>query len=260
MLDWSYLILFDDASSGGYLHRRTDPRPAMAVRHTSSGSAVPACADFGLYFLALGLAFLFIEIAFIQRFALFLGHPFYAVAVVLAGFLVFAGVGSAFAAAPRRAPGGGRQARLAFAVGGYRPDLAAATSRAAPAIPMAVAALGPAKIAVALFLIAPLGAFHGDAVPARNCQDIAGARPRTSFPGPGASTAAPPSSRDPRHLACHASGTVWRRDDRRRSLSRGPGLARSSAPHPSRDAIQVVKPFRANRSAMLLSSSLRNRF
>ncbi len=47
------------------------------------------------YFVALGLAFLFVEIAFIQKFILFLGHPLYAVAVVLTGFLLFAGVGSA---------------------------------------------------------------------------------------------------------------------------------------------------------------------
>ena len=46
------------------------------------------------YFLALGLAFLFVEIAFIQKFILFLGHPLYAIAVVLTGFLLFAGVGS----------------------------------------------------------------------------------------------------------------------------------------------------------------------
>ncbi|HIE50906.1 MAG TPA: SAM-dependent methyltransferase [Armatimonadetes bacterium] len=47
-----------------------------------------------LYFLALGLAFLFIEMAFIQKFLLFLSHPLYAIAVVLCGFLVFAGAGS----------------------------------------------------------------------------------------------------------------------------------------------------------------------
>ena len=46
------------------------------------------------YFFALGLGFLFVEIAFIQKFILFLGHPLYAVAVVLAGFLLFAGIGS----------------------------------------------------------------------------------------------------------------------------------------------------------------------
>ena len=44
-----------------------------------------------LYFLALGLGFMFVEMAFIQRFVLFLGHPLYAIAVVLAAFLVFAG-------------------------------------------------------------------------------------------------------------------------------------------------------------------------
>ena len=49
-----------------------------------------------LYFAAIGLAFLFIEIVFIQKFMLFLTHPIYAVAVVLGGFLVFSGLGSAY--------------------------------------------------------------------------------------------------------------------------------------------------------------------
>jgi spermidine synthase len=48
------------------------------------------------YFLAIGFAFMLIEIAFIQKFILFLSHPLYAVAVVLSSFLVFAGLGSAF--------------------------------------------------------------------------------------------------------------------------------------------------------------------
>jgi spermidine synthase len=49
-----------------------------------------------VYFSALGLAFLFVEIAFIQKFILFLHHPLYAVAVVLAAFLLFAGAGSLY--------------------------------------------------------------------------------------------------------------------------------------------------------------------
>lgn len=49
-----------------------------------------------VYFLAIGLAFMFIEIAFIQKFILFLGHPLYAAGVVLCGFLVFAGLGSGY--------------------------------------------------------------------------------------------------------------------------------------------------------------------
>jgi len=50
-----------------------------------------------LYFFSIGLGFLFLEIAFIQKFILYLGHPLYAAAVVLAIFLVFAGMGSQFA-------------------------------------------------------------------------------------------------------------------------------------------------------------------
>ncbi|UCE77192.1 MAG: SAM-dependent methyltransferase [Gammaproteobacteria bacterium] len=49
-----------------------------------------------VYFSALGLAFLFLEIAFIQKFILFLHHPLYAVAVVLTAFLLFAGAGSLY--------------------------------------------------------------------------------------------------------------------------------------------------------------------
>ena len=47
-----------------------------------------------IYFLAIGFAFMFMEIAFIQKFVLFLFHPLYAVGVVLCAFLVFAAVGS----------------------------------------------------------------------------------------------------------------------------------------------------------------------
>jgi len=53
------------------------------------------------YFFAIGLGFLFLEIAFIQKFILYLGHPLYAAAVVLAVFLVFAGMGSQYGQAMR---------------------------------------------------------------------------------------------------------------------------------------------------------------
>ena len=48
------------------------------------------------YFFCLGLAFLFIEIAFIQKFILILHHPIYAITVVLCTFLISAGAGSQF--------------------------------------------------------------------------------------------------------------------------------------------------------------------
>jgi len=49
-----------------------------------------------VYFFCLGLAFLFIEIAFIQKFILILHHPLYAITVVLSTFLLTAGAGSYF--------------------------------------------------------------------------------------------------------------------------------------------------------------------
>jgi len=49
-------------------------------------------------FLALGLGYLFVEMALIQRLVFFLAHPIYAVAVVLAGLLFISGLGSAWAA------------------------------------------------------------------------------------------------------------------------------------------------------------------
>ena len=46
------------------------------------------------YFAALGLGFIMVEIALLQRFLLFLGQPIYTYAVVLAGLLIFTGGGS----------------------------------------------------------------------------------------------------------------------------------------------------------------------
>ncbi|MDX2507309.1 MAG: SAM-dependent methyltransferase [Gammaproteobacteria bacterium] len=48
------------------------------------------------YFFSIGLAFLFIEIAMMQKFILFLHHPIYAIPVVLTAFMFFAGLGSAW--------------------------------------------------------------------------------------------------------------------------------------------------------------------
>ncbi|TIV07641.1 MAG: SAM-dependent methyltransferase, partial [Mesorhizobium sp.] len=116
MLDWSYLILVTTLVQAAILSAVLILLP-LWIRRDALGKALHRLR-FGLYFLALGLAFLFIEIAFIQRFVLFLGHPFYAVAVVLAGFLAFAGLGSAVAARWAAAVGRGSAVRgIALAVG-----------------------------------------------------------------------------------------------------------------------------------------------
>ena len=48
------------------------------------------------YFAALGTGFMFVEISLMQKFVLFLGHPSYALSVVLASLLVASGLGAQF--------------------------------------------------------------------------------------------------------------------------------------------------------------------
>lgn len=74
--------------------------PLAAARRfgPSRTDSKPSRRQVLVYFTGLGLAFMFVEIAFIQKFILFLGHPVYSVTVVLAAFLVFAGLGSRFSA------------------------------------------------------------------------------------------------------------------------------------------------------------------
>ncbi len=47
-----------------------------------------------VYFLLLGLVYMFLEMGFIQKLTLLIGHPVFGVAVTLSGFLFFSGCGS----------------------------------------------------------------------------------------------------------------------------------------------------------------------
>ncbi len=93
LLDWSYPLLVATLLQA----------IAASVLLILAPLALSRCrrtlprAPVALYFLAIGFAFMFMEIAFIQKFVLFLAHPLYAVAVVLCAFLLFAAVGSSLA-------------------------------------------------------------------------------------------------------------------------------------------------------------------
>jgi spermidine synthase len=108
-----------------------------------------------LYFAALGLGFLFVEITFIQRFQLFLGHPVYAVSVVLCAFLVFAGLGAGATRALADRLGGERRATTVAIVG-----IAALALLELVVLDRAFATLVTlpltAKLAVSVLVIAPL--------------------------------------------------------------------------------------------------------
>jgi hypothetical protein len=57
-----------------------------------------------LFFAALGAGFMVVEIALVQRLHVVLGHPTYALVVVLAGLLVATGIGSALSESIVRTP------------------------------------------------------------------------------------------------------------------------------------------------------------
>ncbi|MDH3407976.1 MAG: SAM-dependent methyltransferase [Gammaproteobacteria bacterium] len=102
LIEWGYLILVATLAQAVLAGLVLILMPLAHIKRTwPAGTGGPM----GSYFFLLGLAFLFVEIAFIQKFILFLSHPLYSVAVVLSGFLVFAGIGSAMSARlTRRAP------------------------------------------------------------------------------------------------------------------------------------------------------------
>ena len=114
-----------------------------------------------VYFAAIGFAFMFIEIAFIQKFVLFLSHPLYAVAVVLFAFLLFAGTGSA---ASKRLQGGSEPV-LRHAEAAVVAAIALFTTLCLGLLPWlfqhAVALPDFLKIVITAALIAPLAFFMG---------------------------------------------------------------------------------------------------
>jgi hypothetical protein len=101
LIEWGYLVLVATLAQAALVGALIILLPLFSLERAWPPGIG---ARMGTYFFLLGLAFLFVEIAFIQRFILFLSHPLYAVAVVLAGFLLFAGLGSAWSARLRRNP------------------------------------------------------------------------------------------------------------------------------------------------------------
>jgi len=63
-------------------------------RHPTTRAARRHVRPFYTYFAGIGLGFLLIEIAQLQRLSIFLGHPTYGLSVVLFSVLIFSGIGS----------------------------------------------------------------------------------------------------------------------------------------------------------------------
>ena len=133
---------------------------------------------FYVYFAGIGLGFLFVEVAQLQRLSVFLGHPVYALAVVLFSLLVFSGIGSM--ASQRFADPGRGLWRVGTLLGVVAVVIACGVLTP-HAIHAMDAATTPARIATAVALLAPLGLALG--VPFATGMRAAGTLPAapTSF-------------------------------------------------------------------------------
>jgi hypothetical protein len=100
LLEWGYPLLIATLIQAAFASILLILLPLLLIRTRTNGTngkkTLVQKKRVFVYFFLLGLAFLFVEMAFIQKFILFLSHPLYAVAVVLCAFLIFAGLGSRY--------------------------------------------------------------------------------------------------------------------------------------------------------------------
>ena len=148
LLEWGYLVLVAGLAQALVASIALILLPLLFARRGASREREPTWR-LVVYFGAIGLGFLFIEIAFMQRLTLFLGQPLYAIAVVLSSFLVFGGLGS------------GASARLDEHRGRFVPLAVAAIALVALAVArilpnLALGLPDIAKLALSIALVAPL--------------------------------------------------------------------------------------------------------
>jgi hypothetical protein len=156
VMDYGLLLLLATtglaAAACVYLPLRARAGHGLRARHAGRYAA---------YFAAIGLGFMAIEMALIQKFGLFLGHPNYALSVVLAALLLFTGLGSLASARLVRALGGQRFA--AYALAGV---VLAAHLLVLPRLSALVGWPFAARVAVVFALVLPIGVLLGTFFPA----------------------------------------------------------------------------------------------
>ncbi|MEW8508235.1 MAG: hypothetical protein AB2598_16190 [Candidatus Thiodiazotropha sp.] len=95
LIEWGYIILIITLVITTLLSALLILLPLSIISRSKGNASVDTSRwRTFCYFFAIGVAFLFIEIATIQKFIRFLHHPIYAISISLAGFLLFAGIGS----------------------------------------------------------------------------------------------------------------------------------------------------------------------
>ncbi len=123
------------------------------------GARLPAekgVRGFLLYFICIGAGYILIQVALIQNFVLLLGHPTYALTVIVFSMLISSGIGSFFS----------RGVRLKW---GLTAIAAAVAALAFVAAPIGEACVGfplPVKMLLTVLLVGPVGFLMGMPFPA----------------------------------------------------------------------------------------------
>ncbi len=126
------------------------------------GERLPAgkgVRGFLLYFVCIGTGYILIQVALIQKFVLFLGHPTYALTVIIFSMLISSGLGSYCS---RRLTGeSSNTGRLSAVLIGVAVTVTALAYLAAPVSEFGVGWPLPLKALVTVCLIAPAGFLMG---------------------------------------------------------------------------------------------------
>ncbi len=115
-----------------------------------------------LFFSCIGAGFVFVEVALVQNFVLFLGHPIYALSTVLVALLAWTGVGSWLTSniAPRLAQDHARLRSLALVA-----LLILGAFGLSKFLGVAVGAPLPIRLLITLILLGPMGILMGAQAP-----------------------------------------------------------------------------------------------
>lgn len=110
-----------------------------------------------LFFVCIGAGYILIQVALIQKFVLFLGHPTYALTVIIFSMLLFSGAGSYFS----RRLIGANIVRLSRVLGVIVAAILVVSQVVTPIAESGVALPFPVKVLVSVALIGPLGFVMG---------------------------------------------------------------------------------------------------
>ncbi len=131
----------------------------LAVRSRTGSHKGMAASHRGwtlIYFSALGLGFMFIEMVLIQRFVLYFGNPLYAAAAVITAVLVFSGVGSLISSALTAS-----RRTLMTCLAGVAAGVLLYAGLLTPLLKQTIHLAFPLKMVCALVFIAPLSVLMG---------------------------------------------------------------------------------------------------